>query len=148
MDTTAEHGISSVRLQLPEVAHTWELIAPMLQTVVEQTGGEYSLEDIYLRALAGTVAIWVVYDGPKIWAVAVAEIAEYPGLRAYRVLALAGREFERWKHLEPMIEDHARQLKCDVVEALCRPGMAKKIIPQGYVPQCTILRKKVERRTH
>lgn len=148
MDTTTEAGINSVRLTPPEVDHAWHLILPMLETVIAQVNGEYSAEDIYLRALEGSMAIWVVYEGGKIWAVAAAELAVYPKARGYRVLALAGKDFSRWKHLEAMLEEHARELKCDFIEALCRPGMAQKLYPEGYSTQCVVLRKPVNRRTH
>jgi len=148
MATTAEVGINSVKLNPYEVGEIWHLIAPLLQTAVDHNGGEYGLDEIHVRALNGSVIVWVAYIGQKIYACCVAEIAVYPNMQVYRILLLAGKHFELWSHFEAYLEEDARKLSCSQIEAICRPGMAAKLYPKGYGQTAVIVRKTVNRSTH
>ena len=148
MATTLVPGINSVKLNPYEVGEIWNLIAPLLQTAVDHNGGEYGLDEIHVRALNGSVIVWVAYIGQKIYACCVAEIAVYPNMQVYRILLLAGKHFELWSHFEAYLEEDARKLSCSQIEAICRPGMAAKLYPKGYGQTAVIVRKTVNRSTH
>lgn len=131
-----------VRLpQLDEVARKWVRIEPMLARATERTGA-YQPIDVLQLAFAGRLAIWFCEtEAGRLDAVMVTTVQQYPRRRILEVLALGGGNMRAW--LRPAARSlmaHAKQLGCDAIIAIGRPGLARAC---GGVPTGDIV---VERR--
>lgn len=148
MHTTVAPGINWVKLNQAEVAYAWHKLLPFIDRALEHGQGELTSQDIFTLALQEMAYIWAVCDGPKLYGVCVTEIAQYLQYRVCRVVLLSGEDFEHWKHLEAVLERWAADAGCNYIEALTRPGLAKKMYPDGYRHVYCVIRKTVSRGVH
>jgi hypothetical protein len=108
-----------------------DLLLPHIQRGCEHSGGRFTPEGCIKRWIDGKWTMWAVND-PENNCVAVGfvQINEYPdtGLRCVEVVLLGGTKIHAWKHLEPLLLDHARHMNCERIEAFGR-GPLKSILP-------------------
>ena len=101
----------------------WPAVAPILQRALDRDNGEETTEDILGKVLDTTNALWVVYHGKELAAVAITAITTYPRFRAAKLGYLAGDGLDLWfKPLMADIEAWARECRCVALEGIGRPG--------------------------
>jgi|TARA_R110002124_G_scaffold279663_1_gene452354 hypothetical protein len=105
----------------------WERSKPFLANALEQSGNEYTVDDV-LREIEDDHAIF--YPTKK--GASVFRIALYPRKRMLRIW-LAGGDME--SSIESILEAadfHAKEHECDGIEVLGRRGWEKVLKPYGY----------------
>lgn len=124
-------------IPLGELAFTMPMVASEIQRALDHTRGEVDLDDIKLQCKHGTMQLWVVMEeGVGLAGVVTTEIVDYPNLKACRVVALAGENLDKWVRLvDEVLAAWARQLKCDVLEAVGRAGWTRKLAKVGWKQQ-------------
>lgn len=110
----------------------WPTVAPILQRALDRDHGEATTNDILAKVLDTSNALWVVYQGKTLAAVATTSITVYPQYRAARLDCVAGDGLEFWfKPLLADIEEWARACGCVALEATGRPGWKQQMKEVG-----------------
>lgn len=96
--TSSQSDAISVQHLLPELLpYYWEVVQPLLQKAVDETSGELTTDDVYLRLQNRLMQLLVVVDHEKIIAAGVTEVVDYPQFRKLRVVLLGGKEAKNWR---------------------------------------------------
>jgi hypothetical protein len=122
----------TVRLPpLDEVLAHWPQIEAHLCKATERTGC-YEPIDLLRLAFAGAVGIWLCegaamgWGGKNIEAVVVTEVKQYPRKRILDILFAGGGNMAKWMpELRAAIDKHAREMGCDHIASICRPGWVR-----------------------
>jgi hypothetical protein len=110
-------------------------VAPHFARMAEGSGGRFLATDIENSARAGSMQTWLMMEGPRIMAVIVTEVVQYPRLRALRGVGMVGSRPRSWTHLIARIEAAAKaNFGCDIVEALHQPGHERLLTTGGWHP--------------
>lgn len=111
----------------------WPAVQPLLELVLAQCFGEWSLEDLLVFLLRGGGQLWLAIDNSKdIKAVVVTEICTFPQRKVCNVWLLAGVDYRLWEDGIKVIEDWAAAQGCSLMTATCRPGLAKRALRYGF----------------
>jgi hypothetical protein len=115
-----------VRLPLlEEVARKFVKIERLLQPSTSRTG-TYAPIDLLQLACAGRCSIWFVEHAGRLDAVLVTVLQQYPRRRVLELLFGGGGDLQQWlPAADRVLEAHARQLGCDAVVTIGRPGWAR-----------------------
>jgi len=117
-----------VRVHLPPldvILNHWPQIEAYLRKATERTGC-YEPIDLLRLAFAGAVGIWLCQGRKGIEAVVVTEVKQYPRKRILDVLFAGGGNMKEWMpELRLAIDKHAREMGCDHIASICRPGWVK-----------------------
>ena len=120
-------------------AEGWFILAPMLERALEQTYGEYSLEDVAIHVANGDWQLWTAVEHALPVATMVTELIKYPQIKICRWVLLSGEGFKQWKSLLFQIEDWALMQGCTAFEAFARPGMEKLARSMGFREQYRVI---------
>lgn len=112
------------RVPTAEVPEAWPHVAPLLQRALDQTYGEYDLDDIFALVLEEAQQLHVIGDLQHgIVAAATTEIVQYPQRRAVRIHLLGGELLNGWRAaFDRYMEQGARERGADQIEFIGRPG--------------------------
>jgi hypothetical protein len=132
-------GVNLFRVLPETLPVAWPALAPMLTRAVELNHDAFSMTDVARLVLADQWQLWTVLENDRPVAAVVTELVQYPGKRTCRVILLGGIKFDRWKHLIIEIENFALLHDCKELEALTRPGMARKIESIGFREECKVM---------
>lgn len=100
-----------------------------------------SPQDVFQGLMNRTMKLWLAFDGSELRACCVTQLANYPRIRCLNVLVIAGVGVDDWLHFSRDVEDYARVLDCEAIEAVGREGWKRVAAQFGYKPIVTIYRK-------
>lgn len=136
-----------LRVAREHVADLWPQVADRLAAALAVAGGRWPLWAVLDELLAGHADLWIALHGDgAALGCAVTRPAQYPGRRYLSVHAVAGERMEDWGG--PMleaIEEHARLIGCDGIEAAGRPGWARLAAARGWGAPTVLLAKEFGR---
>jgi len=123
----------------------WAQCVPHLQRCVDNINGEFTVDDIYARALRGEVFIIIAKNDtpevPEVRLVIALELVQYPQFNAMNVLALGGKNL---RHLIKLFwKDVCGWAKiCGVkhIECLVLPAMGKILQSAGFEQKYVLMR--------
>ena len=138
---SSDDPVTLIKVEVQQLADA--LNSPRVVSLIEQAmlrnGGKRRFEDVFVALREARQQLWVMAAGSDILGVTMTEIVVYPQKKICRVTECVGRERERWQHLLAGIEDWARQIKCDGVELIARPGWSRVL--EGYDMTHVVLEK-------
>ena len=105
----------------------WERSKPFLANALEQSGNEYTVDDV-LREIQDNHAIFY----PTRKGAAVFRIALYPRKRMLRIWLAGGDMESSIDSILEAAEYHATKHECDGIEVLGRRGWERVLKPSGY----------------
>ena len=105
----------------------WERSKPFLANALEQSGNEYTVDDV-LREIEDDHAIF--YPTKK--GACVFRIALYPRKRMLRIWLAGGDMASSIESILEAADFHAKEHECDGIEVLGRRGWEKVLKPYGY----------------
>lgn len=112
------------------IDYYWKDIEKLLESV-PMLYEFYSPEWLYEHAKMGRLQLWALSDS-KIKGIVVTQICTFPKASALQILACAGIEMLKFiDEQEGMFDWVARQNGCSFVQAICRPGLARKLKTRG-----------------
>ena len=117
-------GVDLYKVNVDELAVVFESpeIQRLLGKVTERNNGTHTVED-YMAALAtARMQLWILAKPGDILGIAMTEILSHPQRKVGSVIAAVGREREKWQHHLSGIESWARQIGCDSIKLVARPG--------------------------
>lgn len=120
-----ENGFEGWLVHYKRVSIVWDQVQPLLLKALERTRQEYGLEEVLEGIQNLQMQLWCVSRDNKIHAAMVTEIRRYPRYPTLQILILAGEHSKHWNRLWPLVENFAREWKCEYIEALARPGVER-----------------------
>ena len=124
----------------------WSHVAGLFQKTQKHATGYYSMEDLITGIVNGTMQCGLVADPEtgEFKALVVTQRTATPQRTVLRVMGLAGDEFDEIMKLENELDNLAREMECDEISAVTRPGMAKKLKQYGWEQVGILMRKDIK----
>ncbi len=117
---------STVALVSPdEITGLWPHVSDLLEKAQPHSEGELATEDYYPLLKSAQMQLWVAVEQRQVIAAMVTQIIPYPRKKVLRIIAIGGSGMERWISFLPKVEQFARNLECDSLEAWGRKGWKK-----------------------
>lgn len=120
------------RLALPvrsaDVETSWKQVEPFIDAALARGGYRHSLDEVRTKCRDRDAQLWVGLGPSGLEAVAVTEIAAYPGAKVARVWIFSATDAPDWiaNHLGA-IEEWARAEGCEQLEMSGRLGWQRRL---------------------
>jgi hypothetical protein len=116
----------------------WDRCRPYIEAALTYAGGTHELSDIEAGIQSGRFGLY-----PLANAALIAEIIEYPRLRALHIF-LAGGDLEELKFFtDRVLPNVAREFGCSRITIAGRKGFARVLRDIGFQERWTVLSKEV-----
>jgi hypothetical protein len=126
-------------LDLPVI---WPCVSGFIEKALDETDGEFSLDDIYLSLVEQKRALWVVIDDAECIAAVTTRIEEYPsGLNIAVIDFAGGRNFKAWSMFTDYISPFYKEMGCDKLEIAGRLGWLRLHTDKGFKIRYYVMRK-------
>jgi len=110
----------------------WPLVEEYLNTALEYSLGEYSIDDIKNACISKNMQLWVKV-GKQAKGAFVTKIAKYPQKNLLIVILLGGDEFQEWRdEADALLNAFGKQHNCEYVELFGRKGWGKMLKDIDY----------------
>jgi hypothetical protein len=111
----------------------WDKVEPFAEKAAEYTYGRYTTNNIYERAKDESYQMWVAYDGDIFKGVVITEVVTYPQRKLLSMHFCGGIQLKEWKSpMLKLLQLFARDMGCDGIESVGRPGWEKVFREDGY----------------
>jgi hypothetical protein len=111
----------------------WKKIEPFAEKAAKYTYGRYTANNIYERMLDENYQTWVAYDGSVFKGLVVTEIVTYPQRKLLSMHFCGGINLKEWKTpMLALLQGFGRDMGCDGIESVGRPGWGKVFENDGY----------------
>ena len=122
------------------VREVWPLVAPLIAAAMRRSGlGQVA--DVMRSLASGAALLWLAWDGERILAAAVTELALSDDKKLCTILACGGTGFARFGQLIGGLERYARAEGCARMRISGRKGWAR-LLPD-YAIQRVIIEKQL-----
>ena len=108
------------------VHEVWPHVAPLIARAMRR-GGMGEVAAVERGLLGGAALLWLAWDGEKILAAAVTELARHDGVKLCPIVACGGADFVRFGPLIAGLEHYARAEGCARVRICGRKGWARRL---------------------
>ena len=110
----------------------WPLVGEYLNTALEYSLGEYSIDNIKNACISKDMQLWVKL-GKQTKGAFVTKIAKYPQKNLLIVILLGGDEFQEWRdEADALLNAFGKQHNCEYVELFGRKGWGKMLKDIDY----------------
>lgn len=119
----------------------FDVAAPLLEMVAKATHGEYTIDDLRIRAKDGRVLVAVAMrDSQPVMAWAIEEI-RYPQVKSLNIMAIGGRDLRAAMEAAwPTVVEFAKSCGASFIEASCSRAMARLLKKSGFEATYTNVR--------
>jgi len=124
------------------VAEIWPHVAPLVAAALAR-GGDGDLAAVECALARGRALLWLAWDGKKILAAAVTEVARLHGETLCTILACGGKGFDRFGALIAGLERYARAEGCARMRIAGRRGWARVL--RDYRVKSVVIEKDLSR---
>lgn len=113
----------------PDIRSIWPVVAPFIEKAHQYCQGDESTpEHVLARVEAGLSQLWVVTKSGAIKAVIVHTVVATNTGQKLNVDILAGEDMTEWvDSTEALLLEFMSITGCQSIEALCRPGLARRL---------------------
>src|SRR5262245_35263617 len=112
----------------------WPMVSPWLDAALKEFPSLITIESMKDHIESSAWELWVVRFGWEIQAAFVTEIVHDAGGSAVNIIAMGGKGMDYW--IEPFSDrmaEFAREMHCQYVIEMGRPGWARVLRPLGWV---------------
>ena len=88
--------------------------------------GLTDFEAVKQDVIHGRALLWMAWDGTRVYAAAVTQIAIANGRKFCTIVACGGEQVIKWQHLIEKIEEYAKGEGCSSMAIFGRKGWARK----------------------
>jgi len=122
-----ETNIVKTLVKPDDIPHIWVFAEKLLKKSAKRSEGRTNTNDLFEECMAGTSSLWIVYEEekfPELLGCGITQINHYPtGLKMLNIDHVAGVHQEKWtKGALSVLERFAKDVNCDGIESLARPG--------------------------
>ena len=125
----------------------WKEISIHLVSPVQQSGGRFTLEDVFHSIAIGDYHLWVAIDEEiaEVVAVCVTGFTLYPRQRMLTCHFLGGSRMDEWlEEMDTILEKWGRQHGAKGIELTGRKGWGRALEPLGWKTTFFITEKSYE----
>lgn len=132
-----------------DIDKVWPRVRETLEPVVELTP-DFTLPDLHVGLITGLMKLWISYDEQgEVRSSAVVELRHQYNRTVCFILCAAGGDLNDWDLGSACIEDWARQVGADAIQAYTRQGVVRRYEKAGYKTVSTVVEKELtQRRLH
>lgn len=110
----------------------WEVALPLMGTFFERVKGRYKPEHVLEALNSAMMQLWIVMQGHTVKAACLTEVMQFPNAKEFRIIMMVGADRELWTHFLSRLEEYARDIGCDKIIGIARPGWERIIDKMGY----------------
>lgn len=114
-----------------EVSAWWPRVKPWADDFCEHSQGSFDSGYILDNLTAEMMQLWVVMRDDELIAVCLTEV-RVTKLTECVIIVMTGSDMRAWLPLLEKLEEYARQMGCQKMVGVARPGWEKMISPYGY----------------
>ena len=122
----------------------WDRLEPLLNKAVILDSDTYSIESVKLAVEQGTYAVWIAYDNDDniLGAITTRVMVVPSGKRGISLDFIGGARITDWIDMgQEMIENYAKEIKCDFIQGYGRRAWERYGSKLGYETLYTTYRK-------
>ena len=121
-----------------EVENIWPLIEEDLSKAMDE---KYTTKELLAGVKSKEMQLWIVYEDDIFLGSLITQIINYPKEKSLFIIALGGRQSDKWFVLIRELSLWAKGIGCISVECLVkRPGMQKIIKRIGFKEASKLMR--------
>ena len=122
--SAAEHQLVSIDPN--EMGQVWDILEPLMFKVIEGCNGRHTMQTLIAEIMSQELALWGVIGHGGLKAIVGTQIGVEPsGLRKLAIRFTVGKHMPAWIGLLDDLEEYARSVGCNRIEAYARKGYAK-----------------------
>jgi type II secretory pathway component PulJ len=139
-----------VRIPTKELDKVWSLIKKDIRQALLYSGQLTNSDFVLQTAKQDKFQVWVLWDKKqkttldKYFGVVVTELIQRQLGKVCHVYIMTGRQRQKWQHLVKVVEDFAKENKCQMVELIARPGWQKVMNNFGFKRTHVVLEKQIK----
>ena len=139
-----------VRIPTKELDKVWSLIEKDIRQALLYSGQLTNSDFVLQTAKQDKFQVWVLWDKKqkttldKYFGVVVTELIQRQLGKVCHVYIMTGRQRQKWQHLVKVVEDFAKENKCQMVELIARPGWQKVMNNFGFKRTHVVLEKQIK----
>ena len=117
------------RLDPADVDGVWPLLREKILKFLETPAGQRMTEAYYYSgATSGDLVTWIGHEGHEVVAAGFLSVTQYPNQKILFIALIVGDRLDEWLCLaEPLLHEFKQLVGASTIEALCRPGLVKKL---------------------
>lgn len=125
----------------------WERVRAFIASAFARVkDGRFSVDGVRQKVRDGRTALFLAFDDTdqQVIGVCGVEIQAYDNLNVAWCSFMAGTRMREWiARMAEAVEAYAKQAGCAVVEGSGRDGWGRAMMPMGYMPADTVVRKEL-----
>lgn len=125
-----------------EIPFIWHVMEPHIKRALDRQN-DWSLEDIQRALIENRANLWSSVKDGKIQGALVTMTIQYPQTKGLLYLCVGGENMSDWWEHRGEIENFARKIGCDFLEAWVRPGWVRKLAGDGWRETTRVIRKQL-----
>ena len=139
-----------VRIPTKELDKVWSLIEKDIRQALLYSGQLTNSDFVLQTAKQDKFQVWVLWDKKqkttldKYFGVVVTELIQRQLGKVCHIYIMTGKQRNKWQHLVKVIEDFAKENKCQMLELIARPGWKKVMNNFGYKKTHVVLEKQIK----
>ncbi len=113
-----------------DIPYIWHDVKPLLDKALKHANGELESSDVLKLLLEDDQHLFIGKINGEIQSALIGEFIYYPRKKAFRIITWStksGHDYKLWMPLFNIIENYAKEMGCDLIEAWTRKGLAKKL---------------------
>jgi len=143
MDKTVEREFIGTGIPSHAIDDVWNEVSPWVAKELENSNGEFDIDDIYLSLINREMQLWVMYEKQEIVLAVVTQIMYFPQKKVCRIVGLGGQKHILLEDKMCILEEWASERECHSVEAYVSSGTARKLKKSGYNKTYTVVSKNI-----
>jgi len=122
-------------------------VGDMFRQEAERLTDRFDADAAYGRVVSGAKQLWLILDEKEeIKAALITDASSYTdhGQKYLTIEAIVGKQSRSWLHLQDALAQKAKAQDCTKLEASVRPGLARLLKRDGWVPVQILVEKSID----
>ena len=132
---------SVMGVQSSEIDRLWELVAPLIERVIDRFADEYTIDSVLEKLKSSEMQLWVGFTDKTPDGIAVTRVVPFPNSKFLEIVMVSGN-MDTLEHITE-IEAWAEDIGCDRVVCYCRPGIVSFLKGRGYRKSSQVMEKRL-----
>lgn len=133
-----------IPVQPEDIGHYQKIALPFIQSALEQTAGELTLEEILADVANRKRHLWLIKLEDEFLAGVVTQMySTQSGLKIGEITMAGGKDYAAWSHFSDTIGQFFKAQGCKIMRVIGRDGWEKLLKPKGFAKKHIILDKEL-----